>query len=502
MEQDKICLASKTIELSESNSYIELANRLCYYDEPNANGVVLPSDTAEEYAQTLVTMPVVARYRVNAQGQPDLGGHECYVNPVTKEVEFRTENIGTHVSVEVKDDVVEINGQKKVLKCLFATCRIWKRNKNVVAAVQRLFTEGRLFSSWEILSKEFNFKDGLKTITNYEFEANCLLGSGHEPAYGSTACAIAMASEDPETIIASALAADVSEREDTMEDFEVVVNESETSETVEPEIDNASDIEVTIPDVSEAETSETVSEEEVAENTEEQSDDSADEPEVEVSALTARDIRNKLFEVLNKKFNCYCDIVFVFPEEHVVWFKPDNERLLETEFKEATYAIENDNVAVGEPVSVKLLVGVREINQAIAERDSALVSANEKINELQATVEKLTPYMEECVKAENEKKEKAKAECKKRLKGNLERSGLFTEAELNGEEIVSAVENLDEASVNAIIAKKFLESIQKPEEVTSEKKQGNENESVDASCIDDGEASYADFMKAFLKFAK
>ena len=95
MGNEKICIASKTVELAESETYLEMTNRLCYYDAPNANGVMLPSDGAKERAETLVDMPVVARYRVNAKGEPDLGGHECYINPVTGEVEFHTENIVT-----------------------------------------------------------------------------------------------------------------------------------------------------------------------------------------------------------------------------------------------------------------------------------------------------------------------------------------------------------------------------------------------------------------------
>ena len=152
MNNDKILLASHAVELSETSTYIELTNRLCYYDESNLNGVILPSEGAKEKADTLVGMPVVAKYRQDADGKPNLGGHEVSINPVTNEVRFGTENVGTHMSVEIKDDTVSVNGVAKTLPCLFATSRIWTRNKNVVAAIKRLFSEKRLFTSWELLA--------------------------------------------------------------------------------------------------------------------------------------------------------------------------------------------------------------------------------------------------------------------------------------------------------------------------------------------------------------
>ena len=51
MNKEKTFLTSSTIELSEdeeNSQYLTLVNRICYYDEPNLNSVLLPSDTAEE----------------------------------------------------------------------------------------------------------------------------------------------------------------------------------------------------------------------------------------------------------------------------------------------------------------------------------------------------------------------------------------------------------------------------------------------------------------------
>lgn len=69
MNKEKTFLTSSTIELSEdeeNSQFLTLVNRICYYDEPNLNSVLLPSDTAEECAQSLIDMPVYAKCRTNA----------------------------------------------------------------------------------------------------------------------------------------------------------------------------------------------------------------------------------------------------------------------------------------------------------------------------------------------------------------------------------------------------------------------------------------------------
>ena len=73
-ENEKIKISSTALELSETTNYIELTNRLCYYGEPNLNGVMLPVEGAEEHAKSLVLQPVVAKYKVIGN-KPDLGGH-------------------------------------------------------------------------------------------------------------------------------------------------------------------------------------------------------------------------------------------------------------------------------------------------------------------------------------------------------------------------------------------------------------------------------------------
>ena len=228
MESERLFLASQAIDLAEAKTYIELTNRLCYYGEPNLNNVTLPVDGALEIAETLVNQPVVAKYK-KINGKDDLGGHEVSYDPIADEIKFGTENVGTHVSVEIKDDEVEINGEIKTLPCLFAKSRIWSRNKNVVSAIKRLFSEGKLTSSWELITSGYTFNEGVKTLTDYVFEANAFLGSTAQAAYPCAKGLSIASMEESQLMIAEALANDIKiskEEEVNMEELEVVVDET------------------------------------------------------------------------------------------------------------------------------------------------------------------------------------------------------------------------------------------------------------------------------------
>ena len=118
---EKICFSSDIVELSEDDkSYLEMVNRVCYYGQPNLNGVILPEDTAAQFAVTLVDMPVYAKCRVNDKGEPTFGSHEVRLDD-EGEIIFDTIPIGVHTSVEIKDDTVSVNGIQQTLPCLFAT---------------------------------------------------------------------------------------------------------------------------------------------------------------------------------------------------------------------------------------------------------------------------------------------------------------------------------------------------------------------------------------------
>ena len=214
MNKEKFCLASDVIEISEEDkSYLQMVNRVCYYGAPNANGVILPAETAEDFASTLVEMPVYAKCRVNENGEPTFGSHEVCLDE-NGELFFDTIPIGVHTSVEVKEDTITIGGVQQTLPCLFATQKIWTRNTNAVAAIKRLFADGKLHNSWELYNNAYSFSNGLKTITDYEFVGNTLLGYEYaDPAYGESAKVLSIS--ESELMVAEALSRDlVSQKEE------------------------------------------------------------------------------------------------------------------------------------------------------------------------------------------------------------------------------------------------------------------------------------------------
>lgn len=477
-------MSSNVIELSEHKTYIELTRRLCYYDYPNLNGVQLNSDTAEERAQTLLMQPVVAKYK-KFQNKDDLGGHECSVDSKGN-VTFGTVPIGVNVSVEIKKDTVSINDNAVETPCLFATSRIWTRNKNVCSAIKRLFTEGKLHSSWEILSEKVEYTDNVKILKDYVFEADALLGSTSNPAYGECATTLCVAStDDPELLLSEAIANDFNiENSETKEDKTLDIKENESIATSETENVNTITNEVT-------ETSET----EV--NTENKETNIENSEAVEVSALTDRDIRCKIEKLCRDKLR-YCWVAFMFPAENYVLVEYDG-RESELEYMKFTYAVNGDDVTISEPEKVRLAVSVANINSEISEKNDVIIKANEKITSLNAEVENLAKYKEMFEKAELEKAEKELAEKQENLKKYAVKSGYITLDEVEtSEEIKKLIDAVDENGIKAIIVDRLM--AQKNDTVnTSEVAETKTTEIASLTCDDAVDTSdYKSVMKKFL----
>lgn len=473
MSIEKIELSGQAIELSETSTFLEMTNRLCYYGEPNANNVVLPVDTAVDLAETLIDQPVVAKYKTN-KGKPDLGGHE--VIKTKNGIKFGTENIGVHTAVEVKDDTVEVNGEIKTLPCLFAKCKIWTRNTNMIDAVKRLFAEGKLFSSWEIKTSNYEVKDGIKYLNNYVFESNCLLGSGHTPSFGDCATALALAEteQEPEMLIAEALAIDIENsinKEDiNLEKGETIINSEEITEPV------------------------TTSESEQAE---ENSVSETNIPEIEVADMTVRDLRIKLEKLCRDKLR-YCWIAFMFPNEKYVLLEYD-ERESELDYMKVTYEVNGTDIRVGEPEKVSLAVSVSNINKEIETKNDAIIAANDEIKSLRAEIEQLTPYKEMAEKASKEKAEKELAEKQEKLKSYAIKSGYISTEEIEtSEDIKMLITNVDETAVKALIVDRLM--AEKAEIVTSETNKPTEIITETASLVseDTDAIDHKSIMKKFL----
>ena len=496
MNSENICFASKTIDIAEHDTYLELTNCMGYYDDENLNHVVLPYEGCEDdalaMAHTLINQPVQAKYKKVA-GHDDLGSHECVLSP-NGEIEFLTESVGVNTDVWIeKSNVTTVNGETKELPCLFAKKRIWKRNKNMVNAIKRLYESAKgLGSSWEIQTYEYSFKDGKKTLNNYTFLADTLLGSTITPAYSGTSKAFALSEQ--ELMVAEALALDMCDAEtfdinnekikeaDILEDNkdllsseevkEEEVSTEEVSEQPTAEV-NESANETETPKV-EAETSETDEEEkeepseEPTENPEEPDEDDdkekAETSEAEVSALTDYDLRQKLNRALDAvSENLW--INFLFPEEHKFWAR--SWKMSELEYLEFSYSVEGDNVVLSEGVEITLVASPKNINDVVAqyeaqisEKDELILKSSEELTALKAEIAELSVFKSQIEEIEREKAEAEITAQREELIASVVKSGMITKEELEtSEEMKQMVAELDKKSLMSIVGERLAMSM-------------------------------------------
>ena len=471
-------LASKSVELSEYKTYYELTNLVCYYDQPNLNGVKLNSGKdALKYAETLKEMPVYAHYCVNTKGEPSFGGHEVYVDK-DGNINFNTTPIGVHTDVCIKDAKVDVGGTEMTLPCLFATQRIWKRNKNACAAILRLYSLGQLHNSWEISSLKYSFENGIKTLEDYVFEGNTFLGfdekksnmslspHGSTPAYGRSATVVSLSDFEAnnELMVAEALARDIVENRkggegDCMDNEITQVDQLDASE---------------IASVEQSEAASTSDNAAVDNSAQEESNDSTDVaaentdaaqvvPITDKAELTDRDIRNGIWRAyyeLHDK-NVDCDVMQILPESHTAWLRIwDGHRRSELDVVVVTYSVdENDLITIVDEKSGTLTVNVSEINSKIDEMTNALVSANKTIDALKQSVSELSEMKEKYDEyVANEKAEQHQKDCDA-LKDYMLKSKCFSENEFTSEEIVNIIDALDYAAAKAMIADRLVEKM-------------------------------------------
>lgn len=428
-------MSSSVFELAEHKTYLELTRRLCWYGQPNYNNVELPVENAEEKAQTLVGQPVVAKYK-KINKKDDIGGHECSITQ-DGELVFNTTPIGVNTAVEIKNDNVEINGEIVNIPCLFATSRIWKRNKNICSAIKRLFSEKLLHSSWEIAIDQYEVIDGKKILKEYEFEADCLLGSKVKPAYGNCASTIAIAQEgvDPNILMAEAIQNDFKD-EIKEENFSDMDNNKAVG-TVVANTDKGTTI--TTPNTS-GEVVGTV-----------------------VSDLTDRDLRRGIEKAYRDKYNQWVWLSYMFPNEKYALLEAES-RASELEYIKVSYSVENNNISIGDSETVNLVVSVASINDEfnkkvseINDKNDALIKASEKIKTLKTEIEGLSEYKEMYEKAEKEKREKELAEKQKSLKNYAVKSGYISAEEIeNSDKIKSMIASVDTNAIKAVIADRFM----------------------------------------------
>ena len=184
----------------------------------------------------------------------------------------------------------------------------------------------------------------------------------------------------------------------------------------------------------------------------------------ETSALTENDIRRKIEteieQFVDENGHRYCGYIFMlFPADNIAWFR-EYGRNIETELIEVKYTVENDIVTITERNPVVLTVSPREINQVIAQKDSAIVEMSAQIQTLTDTIATLKPYKEKVDAIEKAEREAQLEKEKKELSDYAISSGYITQEEIEtSDEIKGYIDNLDKASIKSLIADRVVASL-------------------------------------------
>jgi len=452
-------MRAPVLEIAETEAYLELVNLINYYNYPNANKrqVDYGEDADEQAAtlaraQTLVLMPVKAKCAVNTKGKPTFKGHEV-IKKSDGTWEYGTVPIGVHHEVYIEEaEVKAADGTVHTLPCLFAKQRIWKDNPNVVAAIRRLFEEGKLYTSWELNVLEYEYKGGIKYLRDYYFIGNTYLGYEYAtPAFGYNAQVLSVAAEEEddvtneadavELMFANAVAQDVSGKQhEQSEANQVELNENPVAGAENP-AENATAQTGQEPIAAMA------TDDAAAAGVDQTPGASASTPQtgeetLDVSMLTYNDLYKRLsraMEMASISGMCkYGYLTQMFPVDNLCWYKEyDSEDL---DMVEAAYAMENDTLTILSITHVKLVASIRDVAGIIAAKD--------------AEIAQLKPKAEAYDAAEAAK---AKAQHEADVASLMETAsctGLFTAEEMT--DMASVFEAVDEATVLRKIGEKHV----------------------------------------------
>ena len=478
---DNIVFYSDQVYLSEnSNPDSYIAKFIICDFGRNKNGVALDRNTIENWMSTLKNKPLVGKIKMRYDGEYDFTGHN--VREVEKvdengnkyrEVEFDTEAFGTFFDVAIET----INDKEYIV----ASCEIWKRFTKACEIIINRIQEGSLSTSWEISVEKSTqgIIDGLMTkiIQAGRFIGHCLLGKNVSPAYDSSGL-LEIASTNYDMEFAEALSQDILSQ--GLDKENEAKEENNLQSNIETQVAEEN-VEETVVETPVADTTESSTETEVIEN----------KDETEVSQLTEYDLRKKICEACRAKLDKWCWISFHFPVEKEVWLEVDG-RESELDFVRMTYTVENDTITVSDPEEVKLTVSIADVNTKIAEleaevstKDDAIIKSGEEITRLKTEISELSPFKEKFEQAEQERIENELKEKKDNLVSSITKSGLITKDEIEAsEELKGYVDNLDEKSLKAILADRYIASLN--DNTTEISETQNEVETETASTNLDG----------------
>lgn len=522
MNENNIIVQGLGFEISEDKSNPDyLQGRFCICDfDINKNDVGLNRDTIDEWVSTLIGTPLVAKITKDIKGKEDFGSHEMRIisfkdklGNIHKKAVFDTSAFGvcTNVSIETAEDGNDY---------IYADYKIWKRFEKACKIIQE--RADSLKTSWEICTEEFSqkIKDGkvIKRIDKGRFIGLAMLAKSVPPAYDSSGLLEVASEQEDELNIAlmedlqnlnissniNTEEKEVTDMQGNMENIEQTVDTNvQNAETVQTsEVVDTSGEDIVVENSTE--TNEQPEQTIVAETSEVNTENT----KVEISALTEYDLHRglqKAFDASNRNGGYP---FLIFPADNMAWFH-EYGRKSELDLIEVKYAVDNNQVKITETSAVTLTVSPREINQVIAQKDNAIVEMSAQVQSLNEKVAELQPYKDKVDAIEKAEKEAQFEKDKKELSNYALSSGYITQEELDtSEEIQGYIENLDKASIKALIADRVVASLSnKTQEVETSTANAEDDETnvniqinLSAEQTEDKKSdSYAfDAMRAYL----
>ena len=461
MDSENIILSGEPIEIAEFDTYKLATFMISVLDEYDLCGRMIPKESGELYHATMRGFPILAKLVTDFNGNPvDFKGHEMSVVKDKKgnaQVRFGTMPIGSVVDTWIEER--EVAGYEGVKSCIMISAKIWKdRFPAYVQVLDSLWAENKVKSSWEIKVAQAEQKPlGKKVLKVFSFIGNALLGvnvEGAVPGAGVYAYAEFGDSDvNDDVILAQALSVDVCEKNISLteggnEKLENEKNETVVDETVATENE----------DVVETQAEEASVEGEI-ETIETEGAEVEPEGGEETAALTSRDIREKLNKVCRESIKDWVWVCFDFSAEGYClceYYGIESE----LDYLKFTYTVSGDEVSVGEPEKVRLVVSVAQINSVVAEKDGALVKASEKIRDIEAQLAELEPFKAQAEAAEAARIEAETAAKRAELVEFAQKSGFITNEEITEDgEIKTMISELNEVGIKNIVATRFVDSL-------------------------------------------
>lgn len=509
-----VIASSSQMELArEDNGNLVITANLGYLNDYNKNNVaLLYTDFAEESIKTIINRPIKGKLRRDIFGNEKFGSHEAYVDE-NGEMRFATETIGTHIDANIVNlEVIPVHGDgsKKVLPTIIAKAVIWADEYPEYAnAVERLYREGRLGTSWEVIGRELGddlgrakelMLENPRAYSKFEIRANTIIGV--EPAYGVNSRIIDVAEDtNADEILFSALKKDISAKSDKYGiGSKIAIDKSVESASNKPwgEVDKTSLrnrallannyvqlVNFIYLDVQEGweESPSTKLGYPVAEIIGDKAVYNINGIQSALSFLRNTNtndnpkVESKL-KSLYKKFNLDMDNFSSENNKDRSNYMEERLKELENELAEANKKLSEYENANKDAELASLKEELDVLREEKSSVDEKFISTTEKLEALTSELEELKSYKEKYDEIQAQKQEEEKQLKISELKEMVTKGGFVKEEELEtSEELKTMIDNLDEAGLKVFRAERILSSV----EVSQDEKNKKEKEKMEFS---------------------